>query len=55
MTKRYSGKRVMLRMFAAMIAVTLVCLLVCGGYALYSTQQELVFCNDAEWMFISPV
>ncbi len=47
MTKRYSGKRVMLRMFAAMIAVTLVCLLVCGGYALYSTQQELVFCNDA--------
>lgn len=47
MTKRYSGKRVMLRMFAAMVAVTLVCLLVCGSYTLYSTQQELVFCNDA--------
>lgn len=47
MTKRYSGKRVMLRMFAAMVAVTLVCLLACGSYALYSTQQELVFCNDA--------
>lgn len=47
MTKRYSGKRVMLQMFAAMVAVTLACLLVCGGYALYSTQQELVFCNDA--------
>lgn len=47
MTKRYSGKRIMLRIFASMVAVTLVCLLVCGSYALYSTQQELVFCNDA--------
>ena len=43
MTKRYSGKRIMLRIFASMVAVTLVCLLVCGSYALYSTQQELVF------------
>lgn len=47
MTKRYSGKRILLQMFAAMVTITLVCLLVCGSYALYSTQQELVFCNDA--------
>lgn len=47
MKKRYSGKRIMIRMFSAMIAVTLTCLLVCGSYALYSTQKELVFCNDA--------
>ena len=47
MNKRYSGKRIMVWIFFTMVAVTLICLLICGGYSLYSSQQELVYCNEA--------
>lgn len=47
MEKTYSSKRVIVRSFSAMVAVSLVCLLICGAYAAYSSQQELVFCNEA--------
>lgn len=47
MKKNYSSKRVIIRIFSAMVAVSLVCLLICGAYAIYSSQQELVFCNEA--------
>ena len=47
MEKTYSSKRVIVRIFSAMVAVSLVCLLICGAYAIYSSQQELVFCNES--------
>lgn len=42
-----SGKRILIRIFCIMLAVTLLCLTVCGYYAIYTAQAELEYCNEA--------
>ena len=45
MKRQYSGQQLIFRLFTAMLVVTLLCLLICGGYALNATQESLVFSN----------
>ena len=45
MKKLVSGKRLLLGFFCIMLAVTLGCLIACGGYALYTSERQLRYCN----------
>ena len=45
--RKRSGKKMLIRLFVVMVAVTFVCFAVCGAYALVSTQRELRYCNEA--------
>ena len=47
MRKRQSGKKLLIRLYCIMIAVTLLCFGVCGAYSLASVRQELRYCNEA--------
>ena len=42
-----SGKKVLIRLFCILVAVTLGCFVICGAYALSNTQRELAYCNEA--------
>lgn len=45
--RKQSGKKMLIRLFVVMVAVTLICFAVCGAYALVSAQRELRYCNEA--------
>jgi len=47
MKQARSGKKLLLRIFCIMLFVTLLCLLICGQYAIYTTTSELEYCNEA--------
>lgn len=47
MRRQKSVKRLLLSIFLLMLAVTMLCLAVCGGYALYASEQDLMFYNQA--------
>lgn len=42
-----SGKKLLNRYFCIMLAVTLLCLLLCGQYAIHIAKSELQYCNEA--------
>ena len=45
--RRQSGKKLLIRLFCVMIAVTLVCFIVCAVYSFASVRQEMSYCNEA--------
>ena len=47
MEQARSGKKLLLRIFCIMLIVTLLCLLICGQYAIYTATSELEYCNEA--------
>ena len=47
MKRGVSGKKTLIVVFGVMLVVTLLCLMVCGVYALSVSQKELQFCNAA--------
>ena len=47
MKKRQSVKKLLIQLFCILIATTLLCFGVCGGYSLFAMQRELGFCNEA--------
>lgn len=42
-----SGKKVLIRLFCIIMAVTLGCFVICGIYSLSNAQRELAYCNEA--------
>ena len=47
MKQPISGKKLLVRYFCIMLIVTLLCLLICGQYAIYTARTELEYCNRA--------
>ena len=47
MEQARSGKKLLLRIFCIMLIVTLLCLLICGQYAIYTATSELEYCNSS--------
>ena len=47
MKQPISGKKLLVRFFCIMLAVTLLCLLICGSYAIFIAKSELQYCNEA--------
>lgn len=47
MSRQKSVKTLLLSIFCTMLAVTVLCFMVCGGYTLYTSEQELLRHNQA--------
>lgn len=47
MKRRRSGKKLVLAIFFVMLTVAVLCLTVCGGYAIYSSMQDMMTYNQA--------
>lgn len=47
MKRQRSGKKLVLVIFFVMLAVAVLCLTVCGGYAIYSSLQDMMTYNQA--------
>ena len=45
--RKRSGKKMLIRLFIVMAAVTFLCFAVCGAYSLANTQRELAYCNES--------
>ena len=46
MKRQFSGQQLIVYLFASMLIITLICLMVCGGYALSTTRDALLFSNE---------
>ena len=42
MKRQYSGKKLVIVIFFVMLTVAVLCLTVCGGYALYNSMQDMM-------------
>lgn len=47
MKRQRSGKKLVITIFFVMLAVAVLCLTVCGGYAIYSSMQDMMTYNQA--------
>ena len=45
MKRQYSGKKLVIVIFFVMLTVAVLCLTVCGGYALYNSMQDMMTYN----------
>lgn len=46
MKRQFSGQQLIVYLFASILIITLTCLMVCGGYALSTTRDALLFSNE---------
>ena len=46
MKRQFSGQQLIVYLFTSMLIITLICLMVCGGYALSTTRDALLFSNE---------
>lgn len=50
MKRQYSGKKLVIVIFFVMLTVAVLCLTVCGGYALYNSMQDME--NHNSWILV---